>query len=103
MATERLRKKLGVGRHLSALKRDRQNKKRSLRNQQVLSRMKTAIKRLNAAPSQEALARTLPLIAKTASKGIIPHRRASRLISRLTKAVNKVAPPKKEPAATPPA
>jgi small subunit ribosomal protein S20 len=102
MATEKLRKKLGVGRHLSAQKRDRQNKKRSLRNRQALSRMKTAVKKLQATPSQEALAQTVPLIAKTASQGIIPRRRASRLISRLTKAVNKVAPPKKVPAATPP-
>lgn len=103
MATNKLRKKLGVGRHLSAMKRDRQNKKHALRNRQALSRMKTAIKRLQATPSQEALSKTVPIIAKTASQGIIPHRRASRLISRLTKAVNKVAPPQKKPAATPPA
>ena len=97
MAIAKPKKKLGEGRHLSAMKRDRQNKKRYLRNRQALSRMKTAIKKLSTAPSQEALAQTVPLIAKTASQGIIPRKRASRLISRLTKAVNKVV---KKPSAT---
>lgn len=102
MATEKLKKKLGEGRHLSTLKRARQNKKRSLRNRQALSRMKTAIKKLSTAPSQEALAQTVPIIAKTTSRGIIPRRRASRLISRLTKAVNKVTPPAKKTQTTSP-
>jgi small subunit ribosomal protein S20 len=41
--------------------------------------------------AQEALNTAVPAIGKVASKGVIPKRRASRLISRLTRAVNAIA------------
>ena len=59
------------------------------------SKMKTAIKSLNQAietgnvdDAKNALAETVPVIAKTASKGTIHKKNASRKISRLTKRVN---------------
>jgi small subunit ribosomal protein S20 len=50
--------------------------------------MKTAIKGVRAEGSAEALKKAIPLIAKTAKRGVIHKRKAARLISRLTKAVN---------------
>lgn len=86
MATDRLRKKIGKGRHLSSIKRDRQNAKHRARNRNALSRMRTAIKNVRATRSAEALATAIPLIARTAQKGIIHRKKAARIISRLTRA-----------------
>lgn len=88
MAIERLKKKVGVGRHPSAIKRARQTKKRRSRNRHVISTMKSSIKAVRSELTAEALKKAIPLIAKTAKKGIIHKKKASRLISRLTKAVN---------------
>lgn len=59
--------------------------------------MKTAIKNLNVAiesgnadEAKTMLAATVPVIAKTASKGTIHKKNASRKISRLTKKVNQM-------------
>jgi small subunit ribosomal protein S20 len=59
--------------------------------------MKTVIKNLNAAidsgsseDAKTALAAAVPVIAKTASKGTIHKKNASRKISRLTKRVNQL-------------
>jgi small subunit ribosomal protein S20 len=59
--------------------------------------MKTVIKNLNAAidsgnadDAKTALAAAVPVIAKTASKGTIHKKNASRKISRLTKKVNQL-------------
>ncbi len=79
--------------HKSALKRIRQNEKRRLRNRQVTSRMKTAIKQYrqaaaegqDAASLQEMLAQVTRVIDKAATKGVLHRRNASRKISRLTK------------------
>jgi small subunit ribosomal protein S20 len=86
MATDKLRKKIGKGRHLSSLKRDRQNAKRRARNRNALSKMRMAIKGVRTARSAEALKEAIPTIARTAHKGIIHRKKAMRLISRLTKA-----------------
>ncbi|MFH0799766.1 MAG: 30S ribosomal protein S20 [Pseudomonadota bacterium] len=82
-----IKKKIGKGRHASSIKRDRQNIKLRAKNKQVLSKMKTAIKKARADRTPEALKEVVPIIARTASKGIIHYKKASRLISRLTKAV----------------
>lgn len=57
--------------------------------------MKNAIKAVDAAiiegsqeNAQEALKKAVPVIAKTASKGTIHKKNASRKVSRLTKRVN---------------
>lgn len=83
--------------HKSAEKRNRQAQVRRLRNRVNRSKMKTAIKNLNTAieggnveEAKAALAATVPVIAKTASKGTIHKKNASRKVSRLTKRVNQM-------------
>ena len=83
--------------HKSAEKRNRQSQVRRMRNRANRSRMKTAIKNLNVAiesgnaeEAKTVLAATVPVIAKTASKGTIHKKNASRKISRLTKKVNQM-------------
>lgn len=83
MAT--IKKKIAKGRHASSMKRDRQAEKLRVRNRQAMSRMRTAIKKARTAKSKEAVAAAVPVIARTAQKGIIHKRTASRLISRLMK------------------
>ena len=83
--------------HKSAEKRNRQAQVRRQRNRSNRSKMKTAIKNLNEAietgngeEAKSALAAAVPVIAKTASKGTIHRKNASRKISRLTKRVNQL-------------
>lgn len=83
--------------HKSAEKRNRQSIVRRLRNRTNKTRMKNAIKVVNAAieagsleDAQTALSSAIPVIAKTASKGTIHKKNASRKVSRLTKRVNKM-------------
>ena len=83
--------------HKSAEKRNRQAQDRRMRNRANRSKMKTVIKNLNEAidagnaeEAKTALASAVPVIAKTASKGTIHKKNASRKISRLTKRVNQL-------------
>ena len=83
--------------HKSAEKRNRQSQVRRLRNKSNRSRMKTAIRKIDEAviagsadEAREALKAAIPVIAKTASKGTIHKKTASRKISRLTKRVNQM-------------
>jgi small subunit ribosomal protein S20 len=85
--------------HKSAMKRDRQSKVRRLRNRAIKSKVKTAVRRIEEAlvagaedQAQEALKQAVPVIQKSASKGTIHHKTASRKISRLTKRVNRMMP-----------
>lgn len=82
------KKKLGSGRHLSAIKRNRQNEKHRSRNKSVKAALKTAVKKFTNENTAENLKKTVSVIDKTASKGVIPRRRASRMISRLTRSIN---------------
>lgn len=84
MAVNKLKKKIAKGRHRSALKRQRQTITRTERNRAARSALKTAVKKVRAARSPEALKTAIKVIDRTASRGIIPKRRASRLVSRLT-------------------
>jgi small subunit ribosomal protein S20 len=86
-----------VANHKSAEKRNRQSQVRRLRNRANKTKMRNAIKAIDAAivtGSQEdaktALNIAIPVIAKTASKGTIHKKNASRKVSRLTKRVNKM-------------
>lgn len=88
MATDKLKKKIAKGRHMSSLKRDRQNEKHRARNRSALSRMKSIIKEVRESKSKESLAKAIPLIMKTGRKGIVHRRKADRLVSRLTKYVS---------------
>ena len=83
--------------HKSALKRDRQSKVRRLRNRINKSNMKTVVGKLEeaiVAGSEEQAAKALQnaaaIIQRTASKGTIHKKTASRKVSRLAKRVNKM-------------
>ncbi len=82
--------------HKSAIKRNKQNEKRRMRNQVVKTRMKTAARKLAHAEKNgdvEAMAgelhRTKSVIDKAAKKGVIHKKTASRKKSRLARRVNR--------------
>jgi len=83
-----------LARHLSALKRARQNEKRRLRNQSRKTRVKHAVRDVrqavaqnNPEEAQAALQKAIPVIARVAGKGTLHWRTAARKISRLTRQV----------------
>lgn len=85
--------------HKSAIKRIRQNEKKKLRNQHHRSTLRSTIKIFEQAIQDNKieeiktlLRKTLSMIGKAASKGVIPKNTASRQISRLTKKANAGAP-----------
>jgi small subunit ribosomal protein S20 len=70
-----------------------------MRNRVNKSKMKTAIRRIEEAlvagseeQAREALKTAVPIIQKTASKGTVHRKMASRKISRLTRRVNRMLP-----------
>jgi small subunit ribosomal protein S20 len=86
--------------HKSALKRQKQNEKRRLRNVHVRSTLKTVVKKVTSAVDEQdiekaktALAEAIPAIDKAKSKGVIHRNTASRKVSRLTKLVNSLQSP----------
>ncbi len=85
--------------HKSAMKRVKQNIARRMRNRINKSKMKTVVRQVEealVAGSEEqanaALQVAIPVISKTAGKGSIHRKAASRKISRLTKRVNTMQP-----------
>ena len=83
--------------HKSAEKRNRQSQVRRIRNRANRTRMRGAIKAVDSAiatgvqdDAVAALNIAIPVIAKTASKGTIHKKNASRKVSRLTMRVNKM-------------
>lgn len=78
--------------HKSALKRIKQSEKRRLRNRQVNSQLKTALKSFYSAVEEktegtdlvEVHRKTVSEIGRAATKGILHKRTASRKISRIT-------------------
>jgi small subunit ribosomal protein S20 len=84
----------------SAEKRNRQAQKRRLRNVQVRTGVKSAVKKVRDAvakgdpgAAKEALIAAEKAIGKAASKGVVHKNAASRKISRLAKAVTQAATP----------
>ena len=82
----------------SAKKRILVNETKAARNKAIRSRVKTSIKKVEAAvtandkaAAQAALIEAIAEINKAASKGVYHKNNSSRKISRLTKAVNKIA------------
>lgn len=80
-----------------ALKRHRQSLKARARNRAVKSHVKKAVKSVRVAlqnndkeQAQEALRRANAILDKAATKGVIHWRNASRRISRLNDAVNRM-------------
>jgi small subunit ribosomal protein S20 len=83
--------------HASPIKQQRKSRKRHLRNQAVLSSLKTWVKKLNAAvtarkpdEARSLLKITTTAFDRAASKGIVPPNTAARKVSRLTIKVNKL-------------
>ena len=86
-----------VAHHKSALKRILQNERRRVRNKHVKSTVRSRVRQVREAiqsgqadDAQSRLKAAISQLNRAASKGIIPKKRASRLISRLTKGVNNV-------------
>lgn len=84
-----------MARHLSALKRARQNEKRRQRNQSRKTRVRSVVRQVrqtmaqkNLDEAQAALQSAIPVIARVAGKGTLHWRAAARKISRLTRQVN---------------
>jgi small subunit ribosomal protein S20 len=78
--------------HTSTIKRERQTKARRARNQAVLSRLKTLLKKARTAlemkdsnKAQQTLSLAISALDKAASKGVIHKNKASRTISRLSR------------------
>ena len=83
--------------HKSAEKRTRQNEKRRLRNRYVSTTMRGRVKELreaidagNGETAESLLGSSVKLISKAVGKGVLHKKQASRTISRLVKAVNKL-------------
>lgn len=84
--------------HPSALKRARQSKIKRLRNISYKTMAKNAVKDVRSAVAEnaadragEALLKAVSMLQKTASKGVIHRKTASRKISRLTRQVNQIS------------
>jgi small subunit ribosomal protein S20 len=84
-----------VAHHASAQKHMRQSVKRRARNRSNLSRVKTQIKKLNAALEgkdvsqvQELLSVTVASIDRASKQGVVHDNAAARYKSRLTRKVN---------------
>ena len=82
----------------SARKRILVERRNAERNKAIRSRVKTAVKRVNAAiaandkdAAGKALVTAVKEIDKAAGKGVFHRKTASRKVSRLTIAVNKIA------------
>lgn len=91
--------------HKSALKRNRQSLVRRDRNRANRTKVKTAVKKIDAAievesveQAQEALVAAVPIIERAAVKGAFHKKTASRKVSRLTQRVNKFASSKESAA-----
>ncbi|MEE8269028.1 MAG: 30S ribosomal protein S20 [Nitrospinaceae bacterium] len=84
--------------HKSAIKRNRQNEKRSARNRGLRTQVKshtknvlTAVAEKNVEEAQKSLKEATTIISKVASKGVLHSRTASRKISGLTKKVHQMS------------
>ena len=81
-----------MAQHKSAEKRARVTKRRTLRNTQSESKLRTAVKRVRTAKDKEhalpELLKTVKLLDHLAAKGVIHKNKAANNKSRLTKFVN---------------
>ena len=84
--------------HPQAEKRNRQRIKKQAHHRHYRTTLRTHVKRVRSAVAdkdqeraREALKAAIPFIDRCAGKGIVPAKRASRAVSRLTKAVNDLA------------
>jgi len=87
--------KLKFGQHTQALKSQRKDKRRRLRNLAIKTRIKTIAKKVEMAVSRgkpeeakKIFIQAMKELDRAASKKVIPKKRASRKKSRLAKKVN---------------
>jgi len=83
--------------HKSALKRARQNEVKRIKNKGYKTRVKKAVKEVRTALSdnsadqaKKSFVKTVSIVQKAASKGIIHRNQASRKISRLATQINRL-------------
>jgi len=83
--------------HKSALKRARQNEVKRIRNKGYKTRVKKAVKEVRIALSDDSVdqakksfVKTVSIIQKAASKGVIHRKQASRKIARLATQINQL-------------
>lgn len=83
--------------HRSALKRARQSEVRRIRNKSYKTQVKNAIREVRTAvadnspeQAQQTFIKTVSILQKIASKGVIHRNQASRKISRLARQVNQI-------------
>ncbi len=81
--------------HPSALKRQRQDKKRRLRNKSYRSTINTTVKKIFSSVddkdmdgTQQNFKQAIAILDSAVNKGVLHRKTASRRISRLTKRVN---------------
>lgn len=81
-----------MAQHKSAEKRARASKRKSARNMQARSKMRSAIKRVRSTKDKEKalleLKKTVKLLDQLAAKGVIHKNKAANSKSRLTRLVN---------------
>lgn len=89
--------------HKQAEKRNRQSKKRSLRNKSVATGVRSAIKKLEQALAaakpeelQTLLAAAIGKLDRAYSKGVMKRATTARKISQISRRVSAVAKPKKK-------
>jgi small subunit ribosomal protein S20 len=87
-----------VANHKSAKKRARQTLKRAARNRHVRNGARSALRNARVAvtagdpeKSGTSLKKAESVLRRAASKGVVPKKRVSRLISRLAKSQNQIA------------
>ena len=84
-----------MDRHPQQIKRERQDKKRRLKNISQMSELKTSIKKVLSMSDQKDAENlykdTVKLIDKAASKGLIKKNTASRRKSRITRHLNSIS------------
>ncbi|HIJ58113.1 MAG TPA: 30S ribosomal protein S20 [Deltaproteobacteria bacterium] len=83
--------------HKSALKRARQNEVKRINNKGYKTRVKKAVKEVRTAISdnsvdqaKKSFVKTVSIVQKAASKGVIHRKQASRKISRLATQINQL-------------
>ena len=84
--------------HPQAKKRNRQRIKRTARNRHFRTTVRTLVKKVKdaveageAGPAQEALKLAVKQLDRSVTKGVLKRKTASRTISRLTLAVNRIS------------
>jgi small subunit ribosomal protein S20 len=87
-----------VANHPQAKKRNRQRIKRTARNRHFRTAVRTLVKQVKAAveageagQAQEALKLAIKQLDRSVTKGVLKRKTASRTISRLTLAVNRIS------------